>query len=136
MKKGIIALITIIAFSAGTLLVSAQTQPRSRQMVIPYGKSRIDSSAKLSVRFLGVVEDSRCPKGVNCVWAGAVTVKISVSCPGKEAKAFELSSLQGKETIEYEGKRITLVRVTPYPQADKPIRKANYRVTLKIEPVN
>ena len=32
----------------------------------------------LEVRFVEVVEDSRCPKNVNCIWAGEVTILVEV----------------------------------------------------------
>ena len=36
--------------------------------------------------FQEVEEDSRCPKGTNCIWAGRAIVKLSVVTPGKQPK--------------------------------------------------
>ena len=39
-----------------------------------------------SLRFVDVVEDSRCPTGVTCIWGGRAKVRLSVSDPdGTEA---------------------------------------------------
>ena len=34
-----------------------------------------------ALRFLDVVEDSRCPEGVTCVWEGRAKVRLSASSP-------------------------------------------------------
>lgn len=42
------------------------------------------------LRYLRVVNDSRCPPGVHCVWAGDAIVAFEWSPPGGSAQGFEL----------------------------------------------
>ena len=35
---------------------------------------------ELQIKFLEVVEDSRCPRGVTCVWEGRVSCMIEITC--------------------------------------------------------
>lgn len=42
------------------------------------------------LRYVRVVEDSRCPPDVNCVWAGDAVVAFEWTPPGSPAQAFEL----------------------------------------------
>lgn len=70
-----------------------------------------------------VYNDSRCPEGVNCVWAGDVTVVIEVYENKKfiEEKTLVFSSKNTKEIIDwvakyYTEKPIKLVQVLPYPK--------------------
>jgi hypothetical protein len=42
------------------------------------------------LRYLRVVNDSRCPPGVHCVWAGDAIVAFEWSPPGEAAQGFEL----------------------------------------------
>lgn len=130
MRKIIASAAAILVFSGVLFDVSAQMQ--NRQLSVPLGKQRVESTRKLKVKFLAVVEDSRCPEGANCIWAGAVTVKLQVMLPGKEPKTVELSTLQGREMFEYEGVSIKLVRVSPYPKLNVKIRKCEYRALLEI----
>ncbi|QAA82063.1 hypothetical protein EI546_10170 [Aequorivita sp. H23M31] len=49
-------------------------------------KVPLDKSVEIkgiSIKFVEVVEDSRCPKGVNCIWAGRAIVKVEVTANGK-----------------------------------------------------
>lgn len=49
------------------------------------------------LRFLRVVNDSRCPKGVQCVWAGEVTVEFELKSPSGKSR-FELASARAAST--------------------------------------
>jgi hypothetical protein len=79
------------------------------------------------------VADSRCPKGVACVWAGEVTVKIRVRDGGEES---EIALTQGARpdgdvarTARHE---IRLRDVSPYPHHGATVRREDYRATVAI----
>ena len=72
------------------------------------------------VKFLEVVEDSRCPKYTNCIWAGQAIVLVEVTEKGKASE---------KVTITFDGKQDTTIlsseklmlkgmSLTPYPEAE------------------
>ena len=44
-------------------------------------QAAVFASEGLELRFEEVLEDSRCPPGMVCVWAGRVRVRVSLSCP-------------------------------------------------------
>lgn len=44
------------------------------------------------LRLLRVVSDSRCPKDVQCIWAGEVTLEFQLS-EGSGSKKFQLSQM-------------------------------------------
>ncbi len=45
----------------------------------------------ISVRFLNVTQDSRCPKDVQCIWAGQVSALVGVEENGASLGEFELT---------------------------------------------
>lgn len=45
-----------------------------------------------SLAFVRVVNDSRCPANVQCVWAGEVTLALALTASGNAASAFEMST--------------------------------------------
>jgi len=49
------------------------------------------------LRFLRVVNDSRCPKDVQCVWAGEVTIEFELKSPSGKSR-FELASSRAPGT--------------------------------------
>ena len=50
------------------------------------------------LRFDRVVSDSRCPAGVQCVWAGEVRIAMSLVSPG-DTSAFELAGRDNRATV-------------------------------------
>jgi len=75
---------------------------------------------KASVKFLKVLEDSRCPSDVTCVWEGQAKVLVEVTETGKEPKHAEL--LYGKIKIttlfSSEGYMLQGISLSPYPTTD------------------
>src|SRR5690349_19932998 len=49
------------------------------------------------VKFVGITEDSRCPKDVTCVWAGEVKVKLAMRLGSQPPTESEL--LEGRSTL-------------------------------------
>ena len=84
----------------------------------------------LTVSFEGVPSDSRCPTGVQCIWAGDATVQVVLSKDGKAA-GFELHTNLEPRTATYLNYTIELVSLAPYPTAKGgPIAQSQYRATF------
>ena len=94
----------------------------------PSAKAAIKGSS-MEMQFVAITEDSRCPRGTTCVWAGQVKVKLAVSVNKQAASNPEI--LEG-ETAAVDAYQVKVIRVLPYPAADAPIAPADYRVTLTV----
>jgi len=94
------------------------------------GAAISSKTADVTVRFVAVTEDSRCPSDVTCVWAGEVKVRLEIQEASKVASPVEI--LEGSSTVAgvY---RVTLVRVEPQPVSTAKIAPQDYRATLKID---
>jgi hypothetical protein len=101
--------------------------------ISPYGEIVVRTGetvtfAQNSVKLLRVFEDSRCPEGVQCVWAGTVKVEIeSITGMGTSTEVIELG-----KTLTTEGEQITVVSVSPYPKAGEQIAQSAHTVTLNV----
>lgn len=63
-----------------------------------------------------VENDSRCPEGVTCIWAGEVQSAFSFTQSGSpETFSLTLSSTGEAATLDYKGYTLTLFAVDPYP---------------------
>ncbi len=109
---------------------------------IPDGSIRLRLNVQERVSeklLLEIVElkDNRCPLGSVCNEGGYVQVWIrGFSSDGIITKSLFFSDfLYGNENADtISGHVIKLVKVTPYPYADKPLEDPyNYTVTLKVE---
>jgi len=78
--KGLIAGLMLMLAVA---IVPAAAAKRSETVRVQINKEKSFPKAKLSVRFVELVEDSRCPADAQCVWAGNAKVKIRVTKNGK-----------------------------------------------------
>ena len=81
--------------------------------------------ARFRLEFLRVTNDSRCPVGVDCVWAGDATVIIRV---GREEIGLH-TGLAPREAVR-RGFRVTLVGLSPERGADGPVR-ASFKLERK-----
>jgi hypothetical protein len=126
-------LAALVSCSSG--LVGPPTdQAGASQVVLSPGGSSAISGTDLAVTFDAVVEDSRCPAGVNCIWAGDAIVRIRIGTRAAASSAYLLhTGLPAGGEIEHGNVRVRLVDVTPYPQADRPSRPEDYRVTLSVQ---
>ena len=89
----------------------------------------------IEITFLEVLEDSRCPKDVDCVWAGQAKIKVRVSEKGKEAieKEVVLSSL-GIAAIIHKSDAFVIkaVNLSPYPKTTMPAKDRVYYLELQV----
>jgi hypothetical protein len=88
------------------------------------------------VGFMGVVEDSRCPKKVTCIWQGAATVKVGVIFNHQTDRSHQEVLLttfpEAARTSVTRGFRIELLDLTPYPETAGSINPDDYAVTLRV----
>ncbi len=85
----------------------------------------------LRLRPIDLVEDSRCPAGVECVWAGTVRITADIAAPDR-SEAVNTSLTLGKP-VAIQGGRLTLVDVAPQKSFAGSIEPARYRFTFSFE---
>ena len=125
--KFILALILTLAFGAG-LAVEAQTR---QQQKIQINKQKRFSRSNLTVKFVSLIEDSRCPVGTNCIWAGNAKIKIEVG-KGRNKKIFEVNTNVGPKGAAFDGYQIELVDLTPVPRENIRINRNGYVATFAV----
>ncbi|HUG40865.1 MAG TPA: hypothetical protein VMM12_10280 [Longimicrobiales bacterium] len=99
------------------------------------GQEATSSSLDLTIRFVDVATDSRCPIDVDCVWEGDAEVVIHLGEPGEE----RLVSLHtpgeriGLGTVDLSsGHRLELIELLPDDRSDRPIVQKEYRATFRL----
>ena len=80
----------------------------------------------LTVRPLAVIEDSRCPASVQCVWAGRVRISAEISGAGTR-------ELTLGEPAAVSGGTLTLVDVRPGKRTPEAISPREYQFTFTFQ---
>jgi hypothetical protein len=96
------------------------------------GDEAVISGENTSVKFIEVTEDSRCPKGANCIWEGRVVCLLEITQNGEKSE-YSIIETGANEQAErtLSGYRFTF-NVTPYPELEKKIHDGDYRLILKM----
>jgi hypothetical protein len=93
--------------------------------------------AGLSLKFLGVAEDSRCPSKVQCAWSGRAVISLVAQKEQQKPLDFTLITIHSPDKTDQtivEGYQITLKAIEPRPELpDQPVPAENYRATLIVE---
>jgi hypothetical protein len=85
----------------------------------------------LTVRFAAVVEDSRCPVGVQCIRAGEARVEIGIQQAGMEPALDTLATAPpGPQHAAYGAYDVTLVGLAPEPRTN--VQAPAYVATLRV----
>ncbi|HYG81756.1 MAG TPA: hypothetical protein VD861_15270 [Pyrinomonadaceae bacterium] len=87
---------------------------------------------RLTVTFSRVAEDSRCPEGVQCVWAGNAKVMLRLSQGRRRASTVSLNTGVDPRQGAYRGYEVKLVKLDPYPKENRRIRRRDYVATLVV----
>ncbi len=94
---------------------------------------------EVDIKFVEVLEDSRCPKNVNCVQAGRAVVLVSVFVHGNFVEERRLEFHPGgfnnqtfTTLFNANGLRITGFNLIPYPVTTKKTLNQDYYLELGI----
>lgn len=119
----------LLTFLFGTIQI-IEAQSRERQKV-QINKQKKFSRSNLTIKFVSLIEDSRCPEGTNCVWAGNAKIKIEVS-KGRAKETFEINTNLGPKGATYNGYAIELISLTPVPKENIRINRNGYVATFVV----
>lgn len=129
-----------LLLTAALLPACATTPPEELKLVeidrafqLPVGGAAQLRSTDLRLGIEAVLSDSRCPKGVQCVWAGDAVLRVWLQrgTAGRQGVDLSLSAAEGTLV---QGQRLRLIKLEPAPVAGKTFVQADYQATLLMQP--
>ena len=129
---------TLFSFCAVLLLACAGQAggagqvAAGREFKLKAGQMAAVRGERVRVRFVSVTEDSRCPVGVVCVWAGNAKVSVVVEKSGGARAAVELNTGVEPKAASAAGYEIRLVGLSPHPRVEERIDPKQYVATLVV----
>ena len=128
--KGLIAgWMLVLAFGVTPLGAAAQ---RTESVRIQINKEKRFARSGLRVRFVELVEDSRCPADVNCIWAGNARIKVRVAKNGHTEDIVLDTNGAKQYATTADGHSIKFVGLTPSPRSTIRINRNGYVATFEV----
>ena len=132
--KTYLTLISLLLFSA---FAKAQDTTKVEVPVI-YAKAYQGATTPInhtSLRLVQVLQDSRCPKGADCIWAGNAKVEVEIinQKGDKITKQVTLNGVQAPAVYTEEGLEIFIRGLAPYPTTGSKINPSDYYLRVEIK---
>lgn len=121
-----LTLISALALAGCTIIPPAASPPPTPEAHSLPIRGRLGETLSVDgpqVRLLAMLEDSRCPADVHCVWAGQVRLSVAIITGAGE----ERREIVSHSPIAVADGTLELVEVLPAARAGTPIAPAEYR---------
>ena len=103
-----------------------------QEFTLPVGETAVIKGEDLSLKFIEVTGDSRCPTGVVCVWAGEATCRLRVTYQGNQSELV-LTQSGGSEGTQDLLKKYTIsFKLEPYPESGQEIGEKDYQLVMTV----
>ncbi len=123
--------LTVVAACASE--VGAKTVSLGDSFSLAVGQSASIEGEDLTIKFIDVIADSRCPLDVLCIWQGEVACLVEMTCSGTcEQTVLTYPGLTQEPSGTQFGSYQFTFSVDPYPEAGKEIEKSEYRLNLLV----
>ena len=127
-----------VVFALVALACSSPTDPdssaiRDETFVLRYGNTE-QLGNDLRVSFVELVEDSRCPASVQCVWQGNGAIRLDVAAAGR-SQSIKLNTVGGTtfpREATAEGYTFILMELDPQRATPDPVPPQQYRATIRV----
>ena len=134
---GVVLALLLLACNSSPTDPSSSLAIRDATIVLPFGSSS-QVNSDLRVSFAQVVEDSRCPASVVCVWQGNGAIRLDITT-GHGAQSITLNTAAGTgfpHDASAAGYTFTLVELAPQRQTPDRIEAQQYRATIRVTRVS
>ena len=105
----------------------------SKDTIVVYLKQKVlNEKYGFIIQLDSITEDSRCPEGGECIWAGDARAKFNLT-ENNINHQFSLNTLATfrNDTI-IGGIRYKLINLSPYPSINKPFNYNNYSAVVAV----
>lgn len=101
-----------------TAMPDTLTIQLGQPITVPRGETAVLPAADLSLTFVDLLDESRCPSKVQCVEAGEARISIRVSKNGAEAETLEMNTNPPlkQDVVTFGAFQIQLTALDPYPE--------------------
>ncbi|MBS3922019.1 MAG: hypothetical protein KGZ37_02575 [Nitrosarchaeum sp.] len=97
----------------------------------------VDINPNFQITLVNILDDSRCPSDVTCIWEGTISAEIKIMKNGESRGTYviPIGLADGMESQLIDDFYVMLYDVKPYPVSTKQIESSEYVATLIISQV-
>mgnify|MGYP000268262693 CR=1 FL=1 len=109
----------------------------SEVIIIQLAETKIVGNKNISIQFSKVLEDSRCPENLVCIWGGRAVIELLLNNTDKQLLGIgDLKTGVQKNYVnsfKYKGYEIQLLDLKPYNNTTGNSGVIAYTISLKVE---
>jgi hypothetical protein len=128
-------LIMFLLILAGSISCASKKIEASfgKEFTLPLGKTAAVGDGNLTFKFVEVLEDSRCPSGVECIQAGQARCRMLIKYHGATS---DVVFVQGGGNVPSFGELNSydvMYKLEPYPEVGKEITESDYQLKITVK---
>lgn len=105
----------------------------NKPIELKYGEIKKNADYQISIVLDSVLNDSRCPTGAQCIWAGNAAVRF-IYCSENSKVSFVLNTISSFRTDSLiDGYRIRMIKLSPYPGLGVEIKQSDYKAEIEVK---
>ena len=124
--------VLLVLFGFGAFSFVSAKQPERVSVKI---NKAATAKGGINIKFVELVDDSRCPRDTNCIWAGNAKIKVRVTKNGR-SKDIELNTNLEPKDVVFAGYSFRLVGLTPEPRSNIRINRNGYVAAIEVQKDN
>ena len=122
--------VVLIAADCEDNPVSSVEASLYQDVKLKVGQQAFIKGENLTITFVNVVEDSRCPIGLECFWEGNGKIVLDVKKSDSPPASLSLNTSLEPRRSAYLNYLITFKALDPYPHRDTRINERDYLATV------
>jgi hypothetical protein len=130
--RPLLVILCLVAVSACDENPVGPTVGVNEEFTLARGEVATVRDADLSVQFVSVTDDSRCPADAICIQGGDALVHIRVIDGGASSPYALHTGDSSRASVTHKQVRIALIELQPYPFSSRTIAPDEYRATLTV----
>lgn len=129
-----LAILLTAACTAGQAVSEGESITPGEPFRVAVGEAALLPEADLTVRFIRVVGDSRCPRDVTCIWEGNAEIEVVLARDTAEVSVRLHTQGRGRHASRGSalGFTVSMESLDPYPSTAEPISPEDYVATLVV----
>lgn len=125
--RSLFIFLLLVVFAGCNSSLTHEANDYGDELTLAIGEKTSIGRDKISVEFVDVLEDSRCPSNVMCVWAGNGKVQIRFA-----KDTVQLNTYLEPHEVILDDVNIELLSLEPYPEQPRQFEKEDYKIRLLI----
>jgi hypothetical protein len=126
------AVILISSFLSGCAASSGLKAVSGEEVALKVGQRVEIDGGKMNIQFVKVLEDSRCPRNVTCIWQGQAVCSLEITLPDGSVNNLDVIEPGLTDTFSQAAFKDYLIyfHLKPYPENATGIAEDEYRLAL------